>query len=124
MTVQDLQIRLDAYLALREALGIHTKPIKLQLHSFVRYLELHAGGEPIRACLAIDWACTGPTMSGKSTRLSLARGFLRYLKASFPETEIPGSNLIAVPRRTTSYSTLVSLTFCAKLRFNVLSDIN
>ena len=103
MTVSDLQIRLDAYLALREALGIRTKPIKLQLQSFVKYLELHASGEPIRACLAVDWACTGPTLSGKSTRLSVARGFLRYLKASLPETEIPDSNLIAAPRRTVPY---------------------
>jgi hypothetical protein len=48
MKTLDLQIRLDAYLALREALGIRTKPIKLQLQSFVKYLEVHASGEPIR----------------------------------------------------------------------------
>lgn len=108
MTIPDLKIQLDAYLALREALGIRTKPIKLQLHSFVKYLELHASGEAIRAYLAVDWACTGPTISGKSTRLSMARGFLRYLKASCPETEIPDSNLIAVPRRTAPYLFSVS----------------
>ena len=103
MKTLDLQVRLDAYLALREALGICAKPIKLQLQSFVRYLELHASGKPIRAYLAVDWACSSSTthgVSGKAARLSVARGFLRHLKASFPETEIPDSNLIVSPRRT------------------------
>lgn len=111
MKTLDLQLSLDAYLALREALGIRTKPIKLQLQSFVKYLELHAIGEPIRACMAVDWACSSSAThgaSGKSARLSAARGFLRYLKASFPETEIPDSNLIAAPRRSHPYLFSVS----------------
>lgn len=106
MKTLDLQVRLDAYLALREALGIRTKPIKLQLQSFVKYLELHASGQPIRACLAVDWACNSSTthgVSGKAARLSVARGFLRHLKASFPEVEIPDSNLLAAPRRPVPY---------------------
>src|SRR3990167_1747811 len=35
--------------------------------------------------------------------LSLARGFLGYLKASYPETEIPGRNLIGSLRRPNPY---------------------
>ncbi len=103
MSQTDLQIRLDAYLALREALGF-SMHIKRPLQDFVRYLEQHADGKPIRAQLALDWACRasgGP--AGSSTRLTLARGFLRHLKASWPETEIPDRHLIATPGRSQPY---------------------
>ncbi len=106
MNPLDLQSRLDAYLAIREALGIPIRPSRLLLQDFVRYLAQHADAEPIRARLAVDWACsTSATrgVSGQSSRLSLARGFLMHLKASLPETEVPDSNLICVPRRPHPY---------------------
>lgn len=90
----DLQSRLDAYLAIREALGMPTRAGRLLLQDFVRYLAQHAGTEPIRAQLAVDWACSASAtcgLSGQASRLSLARGFLTHLKASLPETEIPDS---------------------------------
>ena len=106
MKETDLRARLDAYLALREALGISTRAGRILLQDFVAYLEKHTNGNPIRARLAVDWACGASATrgsSGQASRLSLARGFLTHLKASLPETEIPDSNLIAAPRRQQPY---------------------
>jgi integrase/recombinase XerD len=106
MKQANLRARLDAYLALREALGISTRAGRILLQDFVAYLEKHADGKPICAQLAVDWACSASATrgsSGQSSRLSLARGFLTHLKASLPETEIPDSHLIAAPRRQQPY---------------------
>lgn len=102
----DLHTRLDAYLALREALGFSTRACRKLLQDFVTYLEKHGDGKPIRAQLAVDWACsTSATCgaSGQAARLGLARGFLTHLKASLPETEIPDKHLLAAPRRPQPY---------------------
>lgn len=106
MTINELQTRLDTYLALREALGFATRAIKRLLQDFVAYLAQHGDSHPIRAHLAVDWACRasatrGP--SGQHSRLSAARGFLIHLKASLPETEVPERSLIAAPRRPHPY---------------------
>jgi integrase len=101
-----LHTRLDTYLALRETLGVSTRPCRKLLHDFVAYLENHGDGNPIRAQLAVDWACsTSATCgaSGQAARLGLARGFLIHLKASLPETEIPDKRLLAAPRRPQPY---------------------
>jgi integrase/recombinase XerD len=106
MTEASLRTRLDAYLALREALGIPIRASRKLLLDFVTYLETHGDGKPIRAQQAVDWACGASATcgaSGQSSRLSLARGFLIHLKASLPETEVPGANLIAAPRRRQPY---------------------
>ncbi len=102
----DLQTRLDAYLALREALGLSTRACRKLLQDFVAYLEKHGDGKPIRAQLAVDWACsTSATCgaSGQAARLGLARGFLTHLKASLPDTEIPDKHLLPAPRRPQPY---------------------
>ncbi len=102
----DLHTRLDAYLALREALGLSTRACRKLLQDFVAYLEKHGDGNLIRAQLAVDWACsTSATCgaSGQAARLGLARGFLTHLKASLPETEIPDKHLLAAPRRPQPY---------------------
>jgi integrase/recombinase XerD len=106
MTEIDLHTRLDAYLALREALGLSTRARRKLLQDFVAYLEKHGDGKPIRAQLAVDWASsTSATcgVSGLAARLGLARGFLIHLKASLPETEIPDKHLLAAPRRPQPY---------------------
>jgi integrase len=106
MNINELQTRLDAYLALREALGFATRAPRKLLQDFVAYLAQHGDGHPIRAHLAVDWAChasatRGP--SGQHARLSAARGFLIHLKASLPETEVPDRSLMAAPRRPHPY---------------------
>jgi integrase len=76
------------------------------LENFVKYLDEHPDASIYRAQTAIDWARGTDRKRGASTQytlLSLARGFLTYLKASYPETEIPGRNLIASPRRPNPY---------------------
>jgi len=106
MKETSLHTRLDAYLALREALGFSMRACRKSLQNFVAYLENHNNGTPIRAQLAVDWACsTSATcgVSGQAARLGLTRGFLRHLKASLPETEIPDKNLLAAPRRPQPY---------------------
>ncbi len=106
MTETSLRTKLDAYLALRESLGISTRASRRLLLDFVNYLEKDGGGRPIRAQQAIDWACIASATcgaSGQSSRLSLARGFLIHLKAGLPETEIPSAALIVAPRRRAPY---------------------
>jgi integrase/recombinase XerD len=102
MNINELQIRLDASLALREALGFATRATRKLLHDFVAYLAQHGDGPPIRAHLAVAWAChasatCGP--SGPHARLRAARGFRLHLHASLPETEVPERALLAAPRR-------------------------
>src|SRR4029453_3444722 len=63
-------------------------------------------GIPIRAYLAVEWAYAlsarrGP--GGAAQRLSMARGFLTYLRAPIPETEVPDSALVASFRRPRPY---------------------
>jgi len=106
MTEIDLHTRLDAYLALREALGLSMRARQKLLKDFVAYLEKHGDGKPIRAQLAVDWACsTSATcgVAGQVARLRLARGFLIHLKASLPQTEIPDKHLLPSPRRPQPY---------------------
>ena len=54
----DLATRLDAYLALREALGVSTRACRRLLRDFVAYVEKHGEGNTLRAQLAVDWACS------------------------------------------------------------------
>jgi hypothetical protein len=79
----NLHTRLDAYLALREALGLSTHARRKLLQDFVAYLEKHGDGKPIRAQLAVDWASSASAtcgVSGQAARLGLAHGFLIHLK--------------------------------------------
>jgi integrase len=102
----DLSTRLDAYLALREALGVSTRACRRLLRDFVAYVEKHGEGNALRAQLAVDWACsTSATCgtAGQAARLGMARGFLAHLKASLPETEIPDKHLLPAPRRPQPY---------------------
>lgn len=102
MRKTDLLARLDAYLTLREVLGFSPQANRLLLQDFVAYLEEHNDGTPIRAQLAVAWACgSSPArgVSGQAARLRVARAFLTHLKISLPETEIPPGNLLATPRR-------------------------
>lgn len=106
MKETNLQTRLEMYLSLRESLGDVPAMHRSALESFVRYLSEHCDASNVRAQTAIDWARGPDRQRGACTqyvRLSLARGFLTYLKASCPETEIPGRNLIGSWRRPNPY---------------------
>src|SRR3990167_8247138 len=106
MKYQYLQEQLTAYLALRESLGHINKSHRRQLQAFIEYVDQHSDSSAVRAQITIDWACGVTGTRSPSTQfalLSLARGFLGYLKASYPETEIPGRNLIGSLRRPNPY---------------------
>jgi integrase/recombinase XerD len=106
MSHQSLHLYLDAYLSVREALGFQMRAERTLLRDFVGFVALHGDGGPIRAQLAVDWACASSAQRGRggaAQRLSMARRFLAYLRATLPETEIPSSGLVASFRRPQHY---------------------
>jgi hypothetical protein len=77
-----LDTQLVAYLSLRQALGFQMKAEKVLLPEFVVFVKTHVHSGPIRAQVALEWACQasmrrGP--DGAARRLSVARGFLASL---------------------------------------------
>lgn len=67
MTPAELSARLEAYLALRQALGFKMRAESTLLRNFVRYLETQVGDlNPIRARAALDWACSSSLSRGSS----------------------------------------------------------
>jgi integrase/recombinase XerD len=106
MTRPDLAHHLETYLSVREALGFQTRTTRTLLRDFVQYVEHASVSGPIRAQLAVDWACTASAhrgASGAAQRLSMVRGFLAYLRATLPETEVPAHDVIASARRPSPY---------------------
>jgi integrase/recombinase XerD len=106
MSPSILQLQLDAYLSIREALGFQMRAERTLLRDFVNFVEAHGVSIPIRAYLAVEWACAlsdrrGP--GGAAQRLSMARGFLTYLRATIPETEVPDTALVTSFRRPKPY---------------------
>ena len=101
-----LDAPLVAYLSLREALGFQMRAEKILLPEFVAFVNAQRLTGPIRAQLVLEWAChasirRGP--GGSARRLSIARRFLAYLRASAPDTEVPDSSLVPSPRRPKPY---------------------
>lgn len=106
MTPADLKLSMEYYLAVRSALGFADRAAKTLLPDFVYFLNERRGAGPIRAEMAVDWACSGKhgvSSSGQATRLTMARGFLAHLRASEPDTEVPEFGLIAGTRRPQPY---------------------
>ena len=106
MSHSNLHLHLDAYLGVRQALGFQMRAERTLLRDFVCYIEMHVDTGPIRAYLAVDWACASSAQrgaSGATQRLSMARGFLTYLRAILPETEVPDSGLVRAFRRPKPY---------------------
>jgi len=106
MNLDLLKSRLDAYIQLRRSLG-HDRPFeKSALEDFYRYLTQHDQSGPIRAETALNWASSASARcyrSGSSKRFYIVRGFLSYLKAFEPETEVPSSRLVVDPQRPKAY---------------------
>jgi integrase/recombinase XerD len=106
MSTDVVETHMVAYLSLREALGFQIRAEKLLLPEFVAFVQAHGNTGPIRAQLALEWACQGAAhrgASGAAQRLSIARGFLTYLQASLPDTEVPDHGLLPRPRRPKPY---------------------
>ena len=94
MNADFLDTQLVAYPSLREALGFQMRAEKLLLPEFVAFVKAQEHTGPIRARMALEWACQESTHrgpSGAARRLSIARGFLLYLQASVPDTDVPNA---------------------------------
>jgi hypothetical protein len=92
--------------SLRRALGYVVTSEEKLLKDFVRFVETQMVTGPIRAQIALDWACMpspGRGLAGQTSRLKVVRGFLSHLQAALPETEVPGSGMLAKVRRPKPY---------------------
>lgn len=81
----------DQYLALRRSLGHELAEVHRLLPGFVAYLD-QAGAPRVTLTAAMAWATqpqVGPDSTVWSSRLSLARGFARYMSGFDPDTEVP-----------------------------------
>jgi integrase/recombinase XerD len=106
MTDSFLQAKLNEYISLRIAFGIPLGERELRLRDFVGYLQAQPSSAKTYAQAAIDWACMRKSIHSVTTqhlRLSLARCFLRHIKATLPEIEIPDHRLLARNRRPIPY---------------------
>ena len=98
MTASDIQCRLEAYLELRRSLGFVISYGAYALKELLQYVQAKGLSWPIQSQTILDWIAAaglhcGP--AGQRARLIHARGFLRHLKASFPETEVPPPGILA-----------------------------
>jgi integrase/recombinase XerD len=103
VTIPDLQFHIESYIEVRRSLGFNTRHQASMLRAFARHLTAERHRGPIRARMVVDWAVTGAPRNagppGQRLRLIHLRCFLRYLKATFPDTEVPVSGVLAsVPR--------------------------
>lgn len=102
MNADFFDAQLVAYLSLREALGFQMRAEKVLLPEFVAFVKTHETTGPIRAQIALEWACQESMHRGPGSaarRLSIARGFLLYLRASVPDTDVPAPGLLPSPQR-------------------------
>jgi integrase/recombinase XerD len=104
----DFDGHLEAYLAVRDALGLTAGTRGRLLRRFLDHARgMTAPGLPIAATTALAWACDhappGCGDAGKAHRLMVARGFLAYLAAVVPGTEVPPYGLLAHHRRRRPY---------------------
>ena len=83
----ELGVHLEAYLALEKALGFSLRARERLLRDFVTFIEARELTGPIRAQIALDWACSASEhcgTSGKAARLSIARRFLLHRERDPP----------------------------------------
>ncbi len=99
MTTSDLQNHLEGYLDLRQKLGFKNPEQPRALKSFISYLDGYPPSALHMPQTAVDWACSVGTVAAHARRLSMVRGFLKYLRASFQNVAIPARNLVPAPSR-------------------------
>ncbi len=89
-----LEEMLSDYLTIRRAVGFKLVEHQRLLAQFVAFLE-QAGAGTVTTQLALDWAIdTNGNESWKAARLSIVRGFARYLRTIDPATEIPPDGVL------------------------------
>ena len=90
-----LSTSLKGYLSLRRSLGFKMKDAGQALPKFVAFLD-RQGVQSITAKLAVQWAAEPQTAKQgyRAQRLSMARGFAKYLSGLDPRTEIPPPGIL------------------------------
>jgi integrase/recombinase XerD len=93
--MSDLRRSLDEYLTLRRNLGYTLDDVGRALTGFVAFAE-QIGAHTITTDLAVAWAKLPSTASPiwMAHRLSMVRGFARYLQTVDPATEVPPADLL------------------------------
>jgi integrase/recombinase XerD len=106
MRDRDLSSQVERYTELRQALGHQDRELRKQLEDFVRFVEAQGNVRPIRAQTAVDWACApspGRGLTRQRHRFLAVRGFLLYLRAVSPDTEVPDTHAVPRPPRPKPY---------------------
>ena len=90
----------NEYLQVRRALGYKLEREGRELPRFVEFLEQH-GAMVITTDLALAWAIqpADATRWYWSQRLTIVRGFARYMQAADPQTEVPPNDLLPAKKR-------------------------
>jgi len=103
--MSDLSSHLEDYLAMRRALGFKLGKEGRLLRDYATFAEA-AGASTVTTGLAVAWAILPRNASPvwAAQRLSMVRGFARYLQAFDPAAQIPPAGLLpARTRRVTPY---------------------
>ena len=102
MNLAQLQVHVEAYLKLRRSLGFQTQFETYNLRELLGYVEAQGFSWPIRTQTILDWISAASAhcgLPGQKMRLVHARCFLKHLKASVPDAEVPGPGLLPRPPR-------------------------
>ncbi|MEZ0095739.1 tyrosine-type recombinase/integrase [Streptacidiphilus sp. EB129] len=97
----DLRQALDDYLRLRRSLGHQMAEAAYLLPDFVAFMD-NRGEQTVTVTAALDWMKTREpevvtTVSPR--RITVVRGFARYLSGTDPATEVPPLGLVPYNRR-------------------------
>ena len=96
-----LEAAMHDYLALRRSLGHELAEAHWLLPQFVAFLEAHSA-QTVTIDLALTWAQHSPGRGGYSVaprRMTVARGFARYLAGIDSSTEVPPLGLVPARQR-------------------------
>ncbi|HSH75854.1 MAG TPA: tyrosine-type recombinase/integrase [Longimicrobiales bacterium] len=147
-----LRSALEDYLILRRSMGFKLHRAGRLLAQFVGHCEA-AGSETVTTQLALSWATlpAGGSQSWHAGRLSVVRGFARYLALLDERTEVPPPDLLphgshracpylysaedvialmgaarklSSPLRRATFSTLIGLLYVSGMRIGEALDLN
>jgi integrase len=98
--MKNLSLALNDYLSLRVSLGFKMDDARQALPQFVAFLHRHRA-RAISIRLAVQWAVEPQTAKSGywAQRLSMARGFAKYLSGIDPRTEIPPTGILRYGNR-------------------------
>src|SRR5437016_4025707 len=89
-----LRQTLDQYLSMRRSLGYRLQREGIRLAKFIAFLE-EKGASHVTTALALDWVLqSAPALGEPAKRMTMIRGFARYLKALDERNEVPPRDLV------------------------------